>query len=610
MPSNRDPVSTVQPGGGIEPDSQHVPVPASTQASRITVESPGTWADGTAVPGGGLQGVLAAIVYSLKVFGANLISAGNRPSWADGTINTVMTVQEALSKIIQDLTSTGGGRGAGKLTAPARANWADGTTNPPATVAEALTKIVTDLTSTTAGSKFGAGKLTAPALPNWADGTANPSTTIADALTNIVSALGTAAGGGSSKIYSAAITRPNFSTAAGTLRNVITAIVEGLSETIDYVGHVEETAVDVSKNVHSVLERYAFPEDVFSDTRLADALTYDKELNIVVGRPSFQVDVGLSSFTAADLFKKYVAVSDKLSSIVVVVSGSSARVSSDYVKFVIWADSPFPTFSAKPRVFAAPNGRMFLYGTANGGGSPQMVTTAGGAWTLVGLSPTNSGTNAGIRAVAHDVLGNNYLAVDGVGHLYRTSSASLTSWVGVTPAASGLAGGTNFQDLICADGRWAAISDLYVWTTTVANGASGWTKVGNGLGPILDGSKMTYFNGSFIIGLMSVGTLRVISMRDLSSIPTDRVQYDGALGFNFIQTAVGLYIVTDRAVIRVVGDPEVSANWEIVVDDLAWRKTPILLSPVPSLPVMGRPKLNLLVAMSSGNTVADMTYWV
>lgn len=99
--------------------------------------------------------VLEAIA---AVTAATSLNYGGGGAWADSTTNPAATVEAQLDKIISDLTSTTGTRGAGKLTAPARGNWADSTTNPATTLDAAIAKIVTDLAS--AGGLNKIGKLT------------------------------------------------------------------------------------------------------------------------------------------------------------------------------------------------------------------------------------------------------------------------------------------------------------------------------------------------------------------------------------------------------------------------------------------------------------------
>lgn len=86
---------------------------------------------------------------------ASVLNYAGGSNWADGTTNPAATVEAQFDKIITDLTSVSGTRGAGKLTAPARGNWADATTNPGTTLDAALAKVITDLASAGGLNKLG-----------------------------------------------------------------------------------------------------------------------------------------------------------------------------------------------------------------------------------------------------------------------------------------------------------------------------------------------------------------------------------------------------------------------------------------------------------------------
>lgn len=184
-------IGTVDGNGGTPSafDITGQKVIQSQAADQITVEALANWADGTTNPDDDLQAVLEKIVTDLTSTsgdrGAAKLTAPALADWADATTNPADILSDTLKKIVTDLTSTTGDRGAGKLTAAARANWADLTTNPVATLAAALAKIVTDLTST-AGSR-GAGKLTAPVLSGVAY--AVPASRLDNSLFSILSAV-------------------------------------------------------------------------------------------------------------------------------------------------------------------------------------------------------------------------------------------------------------------------------------------------------------------------------------------------------------------------------------------------------------------------------------
>ncbi|MGD9749367.1 MAG: hypothetical protein AB7W59_00065 [Acidimicrobiia bacterium] len=118
---------------------------------------------------------------------SSFINYPGGPSWADGTANGPTTIINQLSKIVADLTSTTGQRGAGKLTSPALSSWADATTNPATRLDLQLDKIITDL-ATTAGSG-GAARVGIGARTAWLGGRTNPATTVFAAIDKIITDL-------------------------------------------------------------------------------------------------------------------------------------------------------------------------------------------------------------------------------------------------------------------------------------------------------------------------------------------------------------------------------------------------------------------------------------
>jgi hypothetical protein len=141
----------------------------------------GVGAGGT--PGAGSNTNQNLIDTSLSTF----INYPGGPSWADGTINGPTTITNQLTKIITDLTSTTGQRGAGKLTAPAFSAWADGTANPATRLDLAIGKIITDL-NTTAGNG-GADRIGIGARTQWDVGDTNPATRTYLAINKIITDL-------------------------------------------------------------------------------------------------------------------------------------------------------------------------------------------------------------------------------------------------------------------------------------------------------------------------------------------------------------------------------------------------------------------------------------
>lgn len=161
---------------------------------------------------------------------AAFVTTDPLPNWYDGTTNTAATVQAALEKIVSDLTSTTGGRGAAKLSAAARSDWADATTNPATGLDGALDKIITDLTATTAGR--GAAKLTAAALADWADATTNPAGLLSDVLGKLVTDLTATTGArGAGKLTAAALTGSPYAIGAQRLDETLQEILDDLNTT-------------------------------------------------------------------------------------------------------------------------------------------------------------------------------------------------------------------------------------------------------------------------------------------------------------------------------------------------------------------------------------------
>lgn len=181
-------------------------------------------------PGAGNNTNQNLIDTSLSTF----INYDGGPSWADGTINGPTTIHLQLDKIISDLTSTTGQRGAGKLTAPAFANWADGTSNPATRLDQAIGRIITDLALVSGAG--GASRIGIGALPDWFDGFTNPADTLFNRLFLMISHLaddGTTFGnGGGDKIgvasrngWLSGLTNP-----AESVFQALNSIVEDLSE--------------------------------------------------------------------------------------------------------------------------------------------------------------------------------------------------------------------------------------------------------------------------------------------------------------------------------------------------------------------------------------------
>lgn len=118
---------------------------------------------------------------------SSLVAYDGGPNWADGTTNPATTVGAQLDKIISDLTSTTGQRGAGKLTSPALSAWADGTTNPATRLDLQLDKIISDLTTTSGNG--GLARVGVGARSNWLDAVTNPAATAYAALNKIITDL-------------------------------------------------------------------------------------------------------------------------------------------------------------------------------------------------------------------------------------------------------------------------------------------------------------------------------------------------------------------------------------------------------------------------------------
>jgi hypothetical protein len=203
MPSNKNPQITVQSGPGR--------LPANTVPAGALIFPPSGSSDAA------LQ---AHITDPVGAHEASAISTDALGAWADTITNPAADAQTQLAKIILDLTSTSdtppSKRGAGKITAPAATSWADGTTNPAANLDVFLDNIIKALVSTT--NRRGAGKITAPAASAWADGTTNPADDLDTFLdSNIIKAL--VANAGSDRINSGAVAaslaNPDILLAAG-----------------------------------------------------------------------------------------------------------------------------------------------------------------------------------------------------------------------------------------------------------------------------------------------------------------------------------------------------------------------------------------------------------
>jgi len=177
------------PGAGDNTDQVLIDQSLSTLTAY---PGTGNWADGTTNPATTVIAQLDKIVADLTSVagqrGAGKLTAPARTSWVDATANPAARLDQALDKIVTDLISTVGNRGLGKITAPARANWADGSTNPAAAADAALAKIITDLT--VAGGHGGADLITCRGMDHWADGTVIADGSIFSVIDAIISDLG------------------------------------------------------------------------------------------------------------------------------------------------------------------------------------------------------------------------------------------------------------------------------------------------------------------------------------------------------------------------------------------------------------------------------------
>jgi hypothetical protein len=118
---------------------------------------------------------------------STLILYDGGPPWADGTTNPSSTVAAQLDKIVADLTSTSGQRGAGKLTAPAFSAWADGTANPATRLDLRIGQMISDLANL--GGSGGAAKVGMGARTAWFDGLTNPADTTFKAMDKLITDL-------------------------------------------------------------------------------------------------------------------------------------------------------------------------------------------------------------------------------------------------------------------------------------------------------------------------------------------------------------------------------------------------------------------------------------
>jgi hypothetical protein len=118
---------------------------------------------------------------------STLILYDGGPAWADGTTNPATTIAAQLDKIITDLTSTSGQRGAGKLTAPAFSAWADGTANPATRLDLRIGGMISDLANL--GGSGGAAKIGMGARTSWGDGVLNSADTTFKAFDKLITDL-------------------------------------------------------------------------------------------------------------------------------------------------------------------------------------------------------------------------------------------------------------------------------------------------------------------------------------------------------------------------------------------------------------------------------------
>jgi len=218
MPSIKSPTLIVQPGPGR--------LPANTvPAAALIFPSVGS-------SDAALQ---AHITDPVGAHAATAVSTTNLNAWADGTLNTEIEVQAALAAIIDDLISTSGQRGAGKLTAPAASSWADTppTTNPEVNLDARVNKIITDLTAVDAIG--GAGKITTPAASAWADTppTLNPATTLGLRVNKIITDL--IANEGSDRVRSNVVAGTQLDLAAGD------SIFQQITDIVDFINEMLET---------------------------------------------------------------------------------------------------------------------------------------------------------------------------------------------------------------------------------------------------------------------------------------------------------------------------------------------------------------------------------
>ena len=352
MPSNKDPVSTVQPGSGADPVSgPSVIVPVSTQAGRINTDSPGVWADGATVSGGALQGVLSSIIGVLSsVLGANKVGAdpAGRPAWADGTTNVATTVGGAILGIMQALTSATGKYGAGKISVGQRDQWADLTPNPATNVADALADVVKHLTSVT--GKYGAGKVSAAVQAIWADGTSIPAGNVADTLESMVGALTSFSGGaGAAKIRAPALTGARFSTIASRLDLTLQALANAAN------------TLSASEAVGALAQATLSP-NTLSPNNLAAAMAYGK--GVLVGTVSstdrlrYSVDGGVSwtpvSLTGYSGYFSHVIWQTSLSRFVA-LGTTGIRASSDGIS---WSTTLSTLNGSTNRLHVLPSGTL------------------------------------------------------------------------------------------------------------------------------------------------------------------------------------------------------------------------------------------------------------
>jgi len=238
MPSNKNPITVIQPGPGR--------LPSSTVSASALI-----------FPGGGsnsLAALNAHITDPVDAHDGSAIGFDGSGTWADGTTNPASDVETQLDKIVSDLAV---GDGAGKIQYDGGGTWADGTTNPADTLGNQIDKIITDL-----ATGDGAGKIQYDGGGAWADGTTNPADTLGNQIDKIITDLSAVTDpAGAKKIGTRAIAHGAISIASGTIDSQLDDL--SYASNIDYTSSAtwaDATAFpsdDVQGSLDQVVNRLA-----------------------------------------------------------------------------------------------------------------------------------------------------------------------------------------------------------------------------------------------------------------------------------------------------------------------------------------------------------------